>query len=178
MESAFLEAVSHALTEGLEPHFTRDPSRERSIQDLYWRGWTRDLGWKRDAVEISYPRKEPDGVLVHLRVYLPCPEGEETLLDGTSVAGVIGGRGRHSFPNLFGRPLPSRANKFGKEVLADTLKALPWFERYSTPEACLRLLEEGETNWGQARGRSYRILKAYLSNLEVNGWRPAIKSES
>jgi len=169
-DSSFVEAVSQALTEGLEPlRFARDPSRNRSIQDLSWRGWTRDLGWKQTTVEISYPQ-QPDHVLVHLRVYLPCPEGEETMLDGTSVAGVVGGRGRHYFPNLLGRLLPSGENRFGKEVLSDTLKALPWFERYSTPEACLRLLEAGETNWGQARGRSYQILKAYLSNLKEMPW--------
>ena len=164
-DSPFLEAVSQALTGGLGPRgFSPDPSRSRSAEGLQWRGWSRDPGWKRDVVEITWPRKDPDHVLVHLRVVLPCPE-EETVLDGTTAAGVIGGRGRHLFPNLFGRLLPSRAESFGKEVLADTLKALPWFERYATPEDCRRMLEAGETNWGQARGKSYQTLRAYLAGL-------------
>jgi hypothetical protein len=169
-ELPFVEAVIEAFGTGLAGHgFRRAPALETSAGGLVFSAWCRDRGWKQDAIEISRPLRAADHVLVHLRVYLPCPAGARTTLDGTTVAAVIGGRGRHWMPSFFGRPLVSRAPRFGARVLADTRRALAWFDGYPTAEICLAQLEAGNTSWGLARGASYQAMAAYLAGLAAAG---------
>lgn len=166
----FVDAVCAALSSGLAPDgFVRVPALDRCVDGVCFTSWRRDCGWKDELIEVSHPRVAPDHVLVHLRIELPCPPASRTGLAGTTAADVIGGRGRHWFPNLFGWPLEWRASRFATRVLSDTRRALPWFDGYATPEGCLARLNQGETPWGLSKGPSFRALAVYLAERRSGG---------
>ena len=128
--------------------------------------WRRDLGWKRDAVRMGWDKPpHTSHVLLSLDVWLPCPEGGETWLDGADVSYLAGKPGGYPFPSFFGKVTARGSEKLARKIAQDLAQALPWFERYVSPEECLRRLRAGETQRGMARGESYQILSAYLESL-------------
>lgn len=162
-DGPFVDAACAALSSGLASDgFVREPTLDRLVEGVCSKVWRRDCAWKDDLVEVSHARVAPDNLLVHLRIELPYPPASHTTLDATTAAGVIGGRGRQWFPDLFGWPLEWRASRFGARVLGDTRRALGWFDGYATPEICLARLNSGETLWG-TRGPSFQALAVYLA---------------
>jgi hypothetical protein len=164
---ACLREVSRLVGAALEPHHF-DPSPALIVGDLLTRRWRRSVGWRTDAVDIAHQRVRPARLRVELRVLLPCPEGGETWLDGTSPASVLGSSPAYRLAPVLGL-LPGHGTRLARTVAADITAALVWFERYDTPAEALALLRTGTTSWGRARTSATRCLATYLESVNPAG---------
>ena len=160
-----IEQISIEIGTALES-FGFDPKPKIISGDSFSREWRRDNLWKFNVVEIYYKRGSASGIDINLRVYLPCPEGSETGLDGSNLQWIIGKINKsYWFPNWFGKIRVKRCKRFGHHTARDIVKALSWFDRFDSPERCLDLLNNRGTHWGPARGKAYQHLAGYLEAL-------------
>lgn len=160
-----LVSLTEKLSEKLALNQFGGDCTKENLEDNVLLKWTRDFGWKREYVELIYPKKYLDSVKLCVGVYLPCHQ-EEIMLDGTTVGYLAGRLARYEFPFFFTFKLPWQCRRFVKRAVEDTEKALSWFHNYDTPSSCLRNLQKGETVLGEAkRGGCYEKAETYLKSL-------------
>ena len=161
---ACMREVSSVIAAALEP-FGFDPAPSIIVSDLLVRRWRRYSGWRTDALDVCHHRDLAANVHVDLRVFLPCPEGTETWLDGVAVAVLLGHEPSYRLAPRLGRARRGHCAGLGRAIAADAAQALPWFDRFASPAACLELLRLGETSWGRARSAVTAELATYLESL-------------
>ena len=166
----FLEAVVTALGSKLASRgFESQPLRQdlEKGDKLYW---VRPYSWKIDMVTLWLDKRAPVALDPSLEIYLPLEESEESDSDpsirnhfhGQGIGGVLGRSKSYYFPNFFGTLLPRRALAYARRIVRDVLCALPWFEKYASPQECLRKLRAGETKFGFNRGRLVQTIEEHL----------------
>lgn len=143
-----------------------------STEDDHWLRWDRDRGWKRDSFLISYAQGDPDELCSHVRVQLPLAGDEEGewLLDGTTVAFVVGRHksvNRYRFPGALARTLGRNDRWYARRVAGDATDALHWFDHYDSPPKCIERVLGGLTNHGVCiTGPSAQRALAYLRAVQ------------
>ena len=161
-----LRVVSSEIDGILRPSGFERLVPEEEREGYRFKVWRLDLGWKQASVRMGWDKPpQTSHILLSLGVWLPCPEGGETWVDGADVSSLAGKPGGYPLPSFFGKVTTRGCWKLGRRIAQDVTHAIPWLKKYSSPDECLRRLRSGETQRGMARGESYQILSAYLEGL-------------
>jgi hypothetical protein len=119
-----------------------------------WKRWVREVKWKRDIVDLEYPKPqftEDVGFSeVHFRLDLRYEDEDEGPFDGVTVSGLRcqQASGRYYFPITFLRSGERVFNRYAATLVEHTRESLDWFNERATPQQCLSKLLTGETGVG------------------------------
>jgi hypothetical protein len=141
-----LESTIKEISDFLELHgFPSSPIRIYKGMTIF--RWSRDYGWKRDAIEIRY-RSTELCVFVSLVVLLKAGDGgdDDQFCEFSGI-----GLSTPVIPRLFHKV---RAKWYAKKVVKLLSKQFSWFEQYGAKEKCLKM-SEVETRTGPRGGAAY-----------------------
>jgi hypothetical protein len=168
VKEAMLATTLSGLDEMLERHgFRRTPAWDEEYDEEVRNYWLRDCVWRVDAVDVLYQVRNLRWLLPQVGTYfhLPGMAVKESPFDGTTVDYAIG---KHGFSRYY---LPSKTmrtffpNRFARNLIRDTERALAWFDSYDTPQKCLDIFVQEGTNYVSSTTRLGPIVVAYLSDL-------------
>lgn len=161
----FVEAARDELGATLSRHgFEAPPLFERlDKQSRFY--WPRRDSWKVEAVELWFRQPTVHALFVSFRVYLPGERlgraGETVLgmlLDGVELDALLDRSKPYYVEGLLRTP-----GRLARRIGKDAERGLHWFRSYPSPQECLRMLEAGETMWGEAPSK---IRDALAERLE------------
>lgn len=131
--------------------------------------WVRRQDWRYEVIIMrSILRYSPvvrtSAIQLLAEIYLPCtgePMGKQ--FHGIAVANLAKRPGGYKIPSALCRSItPTR---FEGAVIRDTLRALPWFDGFSSPAVCLDHLQRGATWLGNPNGHGAQVARRYLEGL-------------
>src|ERR1017187_886279 len=161
----YVQVLTEEIDQLLMHHGFLSIAGTESIGDSRCNRWTRNNGWKTDAVLFYFSNRHVDSVDPHVQVLLPLPQDMTPGFDDRNVRKLAGHDiSPYYFPKIAGTIIMFRCRAFVEEVVRDTERCLPWFDETSTPEKCLARLERGEAMCAPGSPR-YESVKAYLSSL-------------
>lgn len=173
----FVNATNAGLDDFLQPEgFSAGPLQTNleKVRKVYW---VRPRGWKHDVLTINLNRRSADALDLSLEICLAEADdlsdgwapSLDAWIDGLPIQGILHSQKVYYFPNFFGKLLPGRAPSFARRIGRDVKRAVPWFEKYATPEQCIGRLRAGKTNWGTAEVPIQRLEDKLLKVIEDRG---------
>jgi hypothetical protein len=102
--------------------------------------WLKDLGWKRDVIQLAIREKSPVEFVVSFDVRLMLEDGRKILLDGQGVAWLARKEPGYKITKISGEMAWEDAVK---RSLLDVREQIEWFEQlYGTPQKCLTRISQ------------------------------------
>jgi len=143
--AAALPATLLGVERLLHSHGFHSIVRSERVDDRYLWRWDRDRSWAIDRVEAVYRVQRPHDLSISVVATLRLGAERELTLDGVSTHFLAGRLLPYEFPLLQALRLRSPERIAARRV-AETERALPWFEQYATTEKCLARLKSPERN--------------------------------
>jgi hypothetical protein len=100
--------------------------------------WERILPWKKDVVQLSHLKSDPNSCEYGFQIYLTV-EGRDRIFTVAPPSAFKHRQTEFKFPQLFKK---IRASSTVEEIAGDILGSIDWFKRYGDKKVCLALIRE------------------------------------